>query len=113
MILNHKNMVKKFTTDCNFSGKEVPVTFYLGEPSPESPHPIAFQNKWLTTVRGGTIPPEVMNSFSKLREISEKNRLSFEDLCDYVVKELNSNRTLEQDAKQASALTAKNTKPTE
>jgi hypothetical protein len=103
-------MVKKFTTDCNFSGKEVPVTFYLGEPSPQSPHPIAFQNKWLTTTRGGTVPVEVMNSFAKLRDISEKNRLSFEDLCDYVVKELNASKTLTQDAKQASALAIKNKK---
>ena len=100
-------MVKKFTTDCNFSGKKVPVTFYIGDPSPESPHPIAFQNKWLATERGGIVPPEVMNSFAKLKEISEKNRLSFEDLCDYVVKELNSNKTLVRDAKQASALSVK------
>jgi hypothetical protein len=106
-------MVKKFTTSCDFSGKEVPVTFYLGEPSPESPHPIAFQNKWLVTTRGGTVPAEVMDSFSKLREISEKNRLSFEELCDYVVKELNANQTLAKDAKQASALANNKKKPAE
>ena len=103
-------MVKKFTTDCDFGGQKSPVTFYLGEPSPDSPHPIAFQNKWLSTSRGGIIPPQIMDSFSKLREISEKNRLSFEDLCDYVVKELNSNKTLVQDAKQASAIAKKDKK---
>ena len=64
--------VKKFTTNCNTnSGGVSPVTLYIGYPAKDS-HPLAFQSRWLSD-RGISIPQNIMESFSKLMEISEKN----------------------------------------
>lgn len=99
-------MVKKFTTNCDFGGQTSPVHLYVGEPAIGS-HPLGFQSKWLATTRGGNLPPEVMDSFAKLAEISEKNRVPFEELCAYVIDELRSNATILDDANQATALSKK------
>jgi hypothetical protein len=104
-------MVKKFTANCDFGGQKAPVTFYIGNPATGS-HPLGFQNKWLSTTKGGFVPPDIMESFSKLAEISVKNRVPFEDLCAYVIEELNSANSLSADAKQASALSSEQ-KPSE
>jgi hypothetical protein len=45
-----------------------------------------------------------MNSFAKLVEISEKNRVPFEDLCEYVIAELRSANTIAEDANKANEL---------
>ena len=74
-------MVKKFTANCDFGGQKAPVDLYIGNPALGS-HPLAFQSKWLSSTKRGVIPPEIMNSFAKLVEISEKNRVPFEDLCE-------------------------------
>lgn len=103
-------MVKKFTATCDFGGQKSPVTLYIGNPAAGS-HPLGFQSKWLSSTKGGNVPPDIMDSFSKLAEISEKNRVSFEELCAYVIDELKSNSSLEADAKQGSALSAKPAAP--
>lgn len=97
-------MVKKFTANCSFGGKTAPVTLYVGNPS-KGTHPLNFQSKWLSDVKGGTIPSNIMDSFEKLVEISQKNKVSFEDLCSYVIEELKANSTLEADQKKASEFT--------
>lgn len=98
-------MVKKFTAKCKFPGQESPVTLYVGNPA-KGNHPLGLQSKWIAA-RGGTIPPDIMSSFEKLIEIAEKNKLSFEDLCEYVIKEIKASETLADDAKQANALSKK------
>lgn len=99
-------MVKKFTANCDFGGRKVPVTLYVGDPAVGS-HPLNFQNKWLSDTKGGMVPLNIMQSFSKLVEISEKNRVSFEDLCAYVIEELKANETIVDDAKKAQSLAEK------
>ncbi len=99
-------MVKKFTADCDFGGKKSPVTLYIGNPAIGS-HPLAFQNKWLSKDRGGAVPGEIMDSFSKLKDISEKNKVSFEELCAYVIEELNATKSISNDVKKASSLADK------
>lgn len=99
-------MVKKFTADCDFGGKKSPVTLYIGNPAIGS-HPLAFQNKWLSKDRGGAVPGEIMDSFSKLKDISEKNKVSFEELCAYVIEELNATKSIAGDVKKASSLADK------
>lgn len=99
-------MVKKFTTNCDFGGKTAPVTLYVGDPSPDS-HPLAFQNKWLGATKGGSVPNDIMESFAKLKTISEKNRVSFEELCGYVIEELNSSNSIEKDANKAKEFSDK------
>lgn len=97
-------MVKKFTANCSFGGRTAPVTLYVGNPS-NGVHPLNFQSKWLSDIKGGTIPSNIMDSFAKLAEISQKNKVSFEELCSYVIEELKANSTLEKDQKKASEFT--------
>ena len=94
-------MVQKFTTHCDFNGTKAPVTLYIGNPSPNS-HPLAFQNKWLEKEKGGNVPEEIMESFLKLKEIAETSHISFEELCQYVVEELDANSRMEEDFNRAS-----------
>lgn len=94
-------MVKKFTTNCSFGGQVSPVTLYVGNPA-EGSHPLAFQSRWLGKERGGEIPPNIMDSFSKLSEIAQKNRIPFEEVCAYVIEEVNARASLVADAKKAS-----------
>jgi len=96
-------MVKKFTTNCDFSGTKAPITLYVGDPAIGS-HPLGFQSNWLGKARGGTVPPDIMDAFAKLKDVSEKNKVPFEDLCAYVIEELNSTSSLEKDAKKATAI---------
>lgn len=103
-------MVKKFTANCDFGGQRAPVTLYVGTPSVQSPHPLNFQSKWLSQVKGGTIPSDIMDSFEKLAEIAAKNRVPFEDLCAYVIEELKTNNALAEGSKQASELAKSETK---
>lgn len=77
-------MVKKFTVPCDFNGQKAPFTIYIGEPEPGH-HPLHFQSNWLSKERGGTIPQEVMDSIQKLKDLSVKNKVSFEELCVYAL----------------------------
>lgn len=98
-------MTQKFTTNCNFSGRKVPVTLYIGNPSVGS-HPLEFQNRWLNKNKGGEVPPEIMESFLKLKQVSDKDRIPFEELVKYVIDELQSSSTLESDFNKASQISA-------
>lgn len=100
-------MVKKFTTNCSFGGRTSPVTLYIGNPV-KGNHPLSFQSKWLSQERGGNIPQNIMDSFAKLSEIAEKNKVSFEELCSYVIDEINANQALAKEAKNAYNLSDNN-----
>lgn len=76
--------MKKFTVPCNFGGQQAPFTIYIGDPK-DGNHPIQNQADWLSKERGGQVPPEVMESLSKLKELAEKNNVSFEELCVYAL----------------------------
>ncbi len=76
--------MKKFTVPCNFNGVQAPFTIYIGSPE-DSHHPLHFQADWLSKERGGTIPQEVMDSIQKLKDLADKNHVSFEDLCVYAL----------------------------
>ena len=90
-------MVKKFTIPCDFSGKKYPITFYVGNAAVGS-HPIGFQSKWLSNERGGTVPEALMESLKKLKEISDRNKVDFEELCTYVIDEININNSKKKKA---------------
>ena len=77
--------MKKFTIPCDFGGVKAPFNIYVGEPAPDATHPLQHQANWLSVERGGTIPPEVMDSFQKLWAISKENGVSFEELCVYAL----------------------------
>jgi len=94
-------MVKKFTANCSFSGEIVPVTLYVGNPS-KGTHPLSFQSNWLSKERGGKIPANIMDSFAKLADIAEKNKVPFEDLCSYVIDEVQASNSIEEEGKKAN-----------
>lgn len=77
--------MKKFSINCNFGGKMSPFTVYIGNPEGDH-HPLQFQAEWLSKERGGTIPAEVMQSLAKLKEVADKNGVSFEELCTYALQ---------------------------
>lgn len=76
--------MKQFTINCDFGGKMSPFTIYIGAPEPKH-HPIHFQADWLSKERGGTVPPEVMDSLQKLKELADKNNVPLEELCVYAL----------------------------
>lgn len=76
--------MKKFSVPCNFNGQVAPFTIYIGAPK-DGNHPLHFQSDWLSKERGGSIPPEVMDSIAKLKDLADKNNVSFEDLCVYAL----------------------------
>ncbi len=76
--------MKKFTIQCTFGDQKAPFVIYVGEPATHL-HPLQFQSKWLTDRRGGTIPPEVMDSFAKLQRMAVEHNVPFEDLCVYAL----------------------------
>lgn len=88
-------MVKKFTVPCDFGGKKYPVTFYIGD-SAKGTNPIGFQSKWLSSQKGGMVSEELNNSLMKLKEIADQNKVSFEDLCSYVIDEINNSEPNKQ-----------------
>lgn len=95
--------VKKYTTDCqNHNGQSVPVTLYIGHPTRDA-HPLAFQSRFLGE-KGVSVPQHVMDSFSKLMEISEKNNVPFSDLVEYVIKEVQVVKSLQKDSQKATEI---------
>lgn len=76
--------MKKFTVPCNFGGVKSPFTIYIGNPE-DKHHPLHFQADWLAKERGGNIPTEVMDSIAKLKDLADKNNVSFEELCVYAL----------------------------
>ena len=97
-------MVKKFTANCHFNnGTVYPVVLYVGSPA-KGCHPLGFQSKWLSNEKGGSIPSEVMDSFEKLQKIADETNVAFEELCAYVIEELNSKDKLKEDVNKASQI---------
>jgi hypothetical protein len=84
--------MKRFTIPCDFGGVKAPFHIYVGKPLPGS-HPLRFQAAWLRELRGGTFPPEVMESFQKLMDIAEENQVSFEELCVYALGTAEAGKT--------------------
>ena len=84
--------MKKFSVPCNFGGTQAPFTIYIGSPELKH-HPLHFQAEWLSKARGGVIPGDVMDSISKLYELSKKNNVSFEELCVYALNNEDSNNS--------------------
>ncbi len=77
--------MKKITVNCLFNGASSSFAVYVGNPE-SNHHPLHFQADWLSKERGGTIPAKVMESIAKLKEIADKNNVSFEELCEYALE---------------------------
>ena len=77
-------MVKQFTIPCQFGNETAPVTLYIGHPE-NTHHPIQFQSNWLSSVKGGTIPQDLMDTLQKLHDLANENGADFEELCYYAL----------------------------
>lgn len=87
-------MVKKLSIKCDFNGKPHPIDIYIGSPMADS-HPVEFQSRWLAD-RGGVLPANIMKTLEEIFKISKQNKVSFEELCEFMVKEINStNETID------------------
>jgi tetratricopeptide (TPR) repeat protein len=74
--------MQRFTVPCDFNGIKYPFHIYVS--NYVEPHDIiADQARWLSDVRGGTVPKEVLDSFKRLYKIAKENNVSFMDLCVY------------------------------
>lgn len=93
-------MVKKFSYICDFSGKPYPVTFYIGDAA-KGNHPIGFQSNWLSKTKGGMVPKELMESLAKLKEISDTQKIPFDELCEYVVQEIKASQPAKIEAQRS------------
>ncbi|MGL9732655.1 MAG: DUF2610 domain-containing protein [Wolbachia sp.] len=78
------NSIKKFTVQCDIKGQISPFTIYIGNPK-NNTHPIHHQDSWLVKERGGNIPNKIKESLQKLYKLSQKNRISFPELCTYAI----------------------------
>lgn len=96
-------MTKRFDIPCNFNGRMIPVTLYIGDPKLEN-HPLHFQSNWLSNTKGGQIPQDVMDSIAKIRDLAVRNNVSFEDLCYFAVKKANGTLTKKDDNEQFDML---------
>ncbi len=96
-----KSELKKITIPCNFRSGKMPVTLFIGDPAIGS-HPFTFQSKWLSETRGGTIPEDIMKSFAELKKIADDNKVSFPDLCQYVIDEINAGQEIAAEKKKVN-----------
>jgi hypothetical protein len=80
--------MKSFGIPCDFNGIKQTVLFVIGNPHPDY-HPIHFQSNWLSLVKGGTVPADIMDSIEKLHQLAMKHRVSFEELCYYAINVAN------------------------
>lgn len=76
--------MKKFVVNCDFGGQLAPQTIFIGTPEAQH-HPLHFQNDWLTKERNGQIPPDFMESITKLKNLADKNGVRLEDVCVYAL----------------------------
>lgn len=76
--------MQQFSIPCDFGGKKIPCTFYIGQPE-ESHHPLFFQADWISKERGGVVPKEVMDSIQKLHEIALRNNVPLVELCKHAL----------------------------
>ncbi len=76
----------KFTINCKFGNEIIPVDFFAGNSSSKS-HPIGFQMKLIASRNGGKISANAVKYLQEFKDIAEKNRIDFEELCEYIAQE--------------------------
>jgi tetratricopeptide (TPR) repeat protein len=78
--------MKRITVTADFGGVTAPFHIYLTNWPPEYPFEgVDDQLKWLSEARGGTVAPQIGESFRKLHKIARENDVSFTDLCAYAL----------------------------
>ena len=83
--------MKKFAVTCDFHGHPQSVVFSVGQPD-STHHPLHFQMD-IISKGGGTVPPNFVESLSKLKTLSEEHKIPLDKLTYYTV---NSDKEVDQ-----------------
>ena len=76
----------RFTVPADFGGAKSPFDIYIRDWPTDYPFEgIDDQVIWLKKARGGTISPEIVESFHKLMKIAKDNKVSFRELTVYAL----------------------------
>lgn len=87
--MNDQKNNNSIRVPCNLrNGQKITVPIYVGDPM-FGTHPFEFQSRWLSNTKGGHIPPEVMESYARLKEIADRNRVKFSELHQFIEAEVN------------------------
>ena len=92
--------VTKLNVPCGFNGQVSEVAIFVGDPENKH-HPIHFQAKFIQEVKGGMVPPAIMESLEKLQKLSVENGVPFQELCQYALKSMTDNKDLNDEASPA------------
>jgi tetratricopeptide (TPR) repeat protein len=68
--------MKRFTVPTDFNGVKKGFHVYIAN----SWQPFEDQVRWVKEMRGGIVPPEVIQSFRRLHKIADENAMSFQDV---------------------------------
>lgn len=76
--------MKRFTIPTDFNGVKFPFHVYIIS-GPNGLQQLLNQFRWVKEIRGGTVPEEVVTSFTKLWNIAQENKVSWVELCVYAL----------------------------
>lgn len=79
--------MRKFVVNCDFGGRTAPFTFWLGNPK-DGNHPLHHQSWWLGSVRGGSVPSDVMKALTDLQEAATEQHIDFLEYFEYATEAL-------------------------
>ena len=83
-----KGGIKRFTIPTDFSGTRYPFHVYVFTGS-RGYAELQDQFRWVKEIRGGEIPTDVADSFSRLNKIAVENNVDFQELCVYALATTN------------------------
>lgn len=83
-----KSGIKRFTIPTDFSGTKYPFYVYIFN-GPRGYAELQDQFRWVREIRGGEIPTDVVDSFSRLNKIAVENNVDFQELCVYALATTN------------------------
>ena len=93
--------MKRFTIPTDFGGIKYPFHVYITD-VPWPTDPLADQARWVSEMRGGTIPEDVRESFRKLHKIAHENNVPFTDLAVYALGNANKEESTDLPANKPS-----------
>lgn len=83
--------MKKFIVNAIINNSKAPLNIYIGNPKQDL-HPLYFQSRWLSEIKGGNFEEDTMYAIDELKKIAYKYNIALENLCVYalgVAKEKN------------------------
>lgn len=96
-------ILSRFVIPTDFGGIKYPFPIFVRDWPSDYPYDgIDDQVIWLKEARGGTLPPEVIDSFHKLVKIAKDNKVSFRELVEYALSSPKDTKTTNKSATAAA-----------